>query len=77
MEVVTYSYFDTHLLAQNIGWFFEDALEMVGIICMIFIAGHWLQKKGQSSIYIHQWVTLLIVIVGFADLIVSYWLQIK
>ena len=35
MKVVTYSYTNTNSILKNIGWFFEDGLEMAGILTII------------------------------------------
>ena len=75
MEVVTYSYNNTSSLLHNIGWFFEDGLEMAGVLTMIIAASSWLKSKKQSYFFIKPGLAYFIGVVGFGDLIVSYWIE--
>ena len=77
MEVVTYSFNDTGSLIQNIGWFFEDGLEMVGVLTMILASISWLKKQGVTELVLNKKLTYFVCLVGFLDLFVSYLIQIK
>ena len=77
MEVVTYSFNNTGSLIQNIGWFFEDGLEMVGVLTMILASISWLKKQGVTALALNKKLTYFVCVVGFLDLFVSYLIQIK
>ena len=72
MEVMTYSYTDIHSLTQNIGWFIEDSLEMIGIIIMIKGASIWLDTQRNYEITLNKVIVFVVIPVGVIDLVVSY-----
>ncbi len=76
MEVVTYSYTNTNSIFQNIGWFFEDSLEMLGVLIMIMASIIWFKNQGIEEFKFKRWPTIVISLIGLADLIVSYWVAI-
>ncbi|MGA0241895.1 MAG: hypothetical protein ACO3K7_02715 [Candidatus Marinamargulisbacteria bacterium] len=73
MEVVTYSYNNSQSVLQQMGWFFEDSLEMVGVLVAIELVSTWLKRHQVTGISF-QGRTVCIVMV---DLLVSYILAIR
>ncbi len=72
MEVVTYSYKDTNSILENIGWFFEDGLEMSGTLIMITAASKWLKNQNIKIISFKKWPTIIISLISLTDLIMSF-----
>ncbi len=72
MEVVTYSYKDTNSILENIGWFFEDGLEMSGTLIMITAASKWLKNQNIKIISFKKWPTIIIILISLTDLIMSF-----
>ena len=77
MEVVTYNYSKTTSLVNQIGWFFEDSLEMVGVIFLIYSISRWLNKNKVNLINIKKWLVYLIFAIGFLDLSITFYCKIN
>ena len=71
MEVLTYDFNDKMSVANHVGWFFEDSLEMLGVICLIGIFSQWLNEQQVNSINLKNWVFLLILGIGVIDLVIT------
>jgi len=72
MEAVTYSYSDSNSLLENIGWFFEDGLEMGGVLVMIFGATTWLTTQKTTTLAFKKAPTLIIFAIVIIDLVISH-----
>lgn len=72
MKVVTYSYTNTNSILENIGWFFEDGLKMVGTLTMIIGATIWLKNQKTTMLSFKKWPTIIIIAISFSDLILSF-----
>lgn len=72
MEVVTYSYENTASLAQNIGWFIEDGLEMIGLVTMLGCLGAWLKNQGIVTLSLHRVISIATVVIGVTELTIIY-----
>ena len=71
-EAVTYNYSEPTSLVNQIGWFFEDSLEMVGVIFLIYSISRWLNKNKVNLINIKKWLVYLIFAIGFLDLSITF-----
>jgi hypothetical protein len=76
MEVVTYSYTITNSILNNIGWFFEDSLEMMGILTMIGAATYWLKKQNCFDLSFKKWPAIVVCLIGLIDFIVYFFINI-
>ena len=72
MEAVTYSFppptsGDTSIF-HHIGWFFEDGLEMSGVLTMIMAAHLWLLRNNVTHLNIKKWPAMLMITIGLGDM---------
>lgn len=76
MEVVTYTYNGHQSVANHVAWFFEDSLEMMGILTMIGAATYWLRQQQCPVLKVSKRATFLIFGVGILDFLVYFFLYI-